>query len=166
MGVRIVVQEGELIREALRRFRKENVLQRRGVGGAAVGTYHVDATQKRRAKRFRKRFKARRATLLGPGARGSNRWHRSGRRRRGSGSGRASREHDPDRRPLLTPPCGGPSRWYLVYSTKPIAAAGGTQQCEGRPITCNSTGKRLTKRCSGPAAQAADLVRSARKLPL
>jgi ribosomal protein S21 len=62
MGVRIVLAEGESIGQALRKLRK--LLERHGVSWE-VGRrrYFVKPTQTRRAKRFGKRFKARRATL-------------------------------------------------------------------------------------------------------
>jgi ribosomal protein S21 len=63
MGVRIVVGEAEPIGLALRRFRKE--LERSGsVWEVRRRRYPSDGTQQRRAKRFRKRFEARRATLV------------------------------------------------------------------------------------------------------
>jgi ribosomal protein S21 len=63
MGVRIVVREGELIVQALRRLKKQ--LQRSGSAWEARRRADpVDRTQERRARRFRKRFKARQSTLL------------------------------------------------------------------------------------------------------
>jgi small subunit ribosomal protein S21 len=63
MGVRIVVGERELIGLALRRFKK--LLERHGVTWEIRRrTHFADSPQRRRAKRFRKRFKARKATLL------------------------------------------------------------------------------------------------------
>ena len=63
MGIRVVVAETETIGQALRRLRKlrERLgatweMRRRG--------YYIKPSQARRAKRFRKRFKARLATLL------------------------------------------------------------------------------------------------------
>jgi small subunit ribosomal protein S21 len=63
MGVRIVVGEREPIELALRRFKK--LLERQGVTWEMRRQMHfADPTQARRAKRFQKRFKARKATLL------------------------------------------------------------------------------------------------------
>jgi small subunit ribosomal protein S21 len=63
MGVRIVVGEREPIGLALRRFKK--LLERQGVTWELRRrAYFADASQARRAKRFQKRFKARKATLL------------------------------------------------------------------------------------------------------
>jgi ribosomal protein S21 len=63
MGVRILVREGETIGQALLRLKKQ--LQRTGATWEARRRrYPMDATQERRTKRFQKRFKARRATLL------------------------------------------------------------------------------------------------------
>jgi small subunit ribosomal protein S21 len=63
MGVRIVLAEGESIGQALQRFRK--LLERHGATWQLRRRrFYVKPTQTRRAKRFRKRFKARRATLL------------------------------------------------------------------------------------------------------
>jgi small subunit ribosomal protein S21 len=63
MGVRIVVGEREPIGLALRRFKK--LLQRHGVAWALRRRKYYDGpVQDRRAKAFRKKFKARRATLL------------------------------------------------------------------------------------------------------
>jgi small subunit ribosomal protein S21 len=63
MGVRIVVGEREPIGLALRRFKK--LLERQGVTWEMRRRVcFTDATQARRAKRFQKRFKARKATLL------------------------------------------------------------------------------------------------------
>ncbi|MDB5312531.1 MAG: hypothetical protein JWO38_6733 [Gemmataceae bacterium] len=62
MGVRIVVADGEPIGVALRRFKVH--LERQGVAREQRWrAYFVDPTQTRRAKRFQKRFKARRATI-------------------------------------------------------------------------------------------------------
>jgi small subunit ribosomal protein S21 len=62
MGVRIVVAEREPIGLALKRFKR--LLERHGVTRDVRRRYFTDPTQGRRAKRFRKRFKARLATLL------------------------------------------------------------------------------------------------------
>jgi ribosomal protein S21 len=63
MSVRIVVLEGEPISKALRRLK--NKLQASGAAWEARRRrYPKDATQERRTKRFQKRFKTRRATLL------------------------------------------------------------------------------------------------------
>lgn len=63
MGVRIVVGDREPIGLALRRFKK--LLNRQGLTREMRRQmYFMDATQARRAKRFQKRFKARKATLL------------------------------------------------------------------------------------------------------
>jgi small subunit ribosomal protein S21 len=63
MRVRIVLAEGESIGQAFRRFRK--LLERQGVAwDMRRRKYFVKPAQTRRAKRFRKRFKARLATLL------------------------------------------------------------------------------------------------------
>jgi small subunit ribosomal protein S21 len=63
MGVRIVVGEREPIGLALRRFKKQ--LERQGVTWEMRRrAYFVEGTEVRRAKRFRKRFKAREAMLL------------------------------------------------------------------------------------------------------
>jgi ribosomal protein S21 len=63
MGVRTRVHDGEPIGQALRRFRQ--LLAREGVTWEMRRrAYLTDPTQVRRAKRFQKRFKARRATLL------------------------------------------------------------------------------------------------------
>jgi small subunit ribosomal protein S21 len=63
MGVRIVVGEREPIGLALRRFKK--LLERQGVlWEMRRRAYFADPSQARRAKRFRKRFKARKETLL------------------------------------------------------------------------------------------------------
>jgi small subunit ribosomal protein S21 len=63
MGIRMRLHDGEPIALALRRFKKLLAraswaweLRRRG--------HFVEPTQFRRAKRFQKRFKARKATLL------------------------------------------------------------------------------------------------------
>ena len=64
MGVRMRVHDGEPIGKALRRFKK--LLQVSGVSWAmyAKPSHFVPGTQYRRRKRFRKRFKARQATLF------------------------------------------------------------------------------------------------------
>ncbi len=63
MGVRIVVGEREPIGLALRRFKK--LLEDKGVTWEMRRrVYFADLTQTRRAKRFQKKFKARKATLL------------------------------------------------------------------------------------------------------
>jgi small subunit ribosomal protein S21 len=63
MGVRIVVGEREPIGLALRRLKK--LLDRQGVTREIRRRrYFADATEDRRTKRFQKRFKARKATLL------------------------------------------------------------------------------------------------------
>jgi small subunit ribosomal protein S21 len=63
MGVRIVVGEREPIGLALSRFKK--LLERQGVTWEmSRRAYFVEASQACRAKRFQKRFKARKATLL------------------------------------------------------------------------------------------------------
>jgi ribosomal protein S21 len=63
MGIRIVVGEREPIVLALKRFRK--VLDRHGVTREMRRRLSfADPKQARRVKRFRKRFKARQATLL------------------------------------------------------------------------------------------------------
>jgi ribosomal protein S21 len=63
MGVRIVLAEGEAIGQALKRFRK--LLERHGVSWEMRRRrYFVKPAQARRAKRFRKRFKARLAVLI------------------------------------------------------------------------------------------------------
>jgi small subunit ribosomal protein S21 len=63
MGVRIVLAEGERIDQALKRFRK--LLERYGASWELRRRgYFIKPTQTRRAKRFRKRFKARKETLL------------------------------------------------------------------------------------------------------
>ena len=62
MGVRIVLAEGEPIVKALRRFKK--LLERNGVtSDMRRHECFLKATQSRRKKKFRKRFKARRATV-------------------------------------------------------------------------------------------------------
>jgi small subunit ribosomal protein S21 len=63
MGVRIVLADKEPIGLALRRFKK---LLERDLWYRATRRrlYFISATQVRRAKRFKKRFKARHATLL------------------------------------------------------------------------------------------------------
>jgi ribosomal protein S21 len=63
MGVGIVVGEREPIADALRRFRQK--LERSGVRWELRRrTYFVGATEARRKKEFRKRFKARKARLV------------------------------------------------------------------------------------------------------
>jgi small subunit ribosomal protein S21 len=63
MAVRIVVRDREPIGLALRRFKKQ--MERQGVSWEMRRRkYFADATQIRRAKQFKKRFKARKATLL------------------------------------------------------------------------------------------------------
>jgi small subunit ribosomal protein S21 len=63
MSVRIVLSEGEPIGLALRRFKK--LLERNGVTrDQRRQEDYVKPSQIRRAKRFKKKFKARRATLL------------------------------------------------------------------------------------------------------
>jgi small subunit ribosomal protein S21 len=62
MGVRIVIGEREPIGLALRRFKK--LLERQGVTWEMRRREcFADPTRVRRAKRFRKRFMARKATL-------------------------------------------------------------------------------------------------------
>jgi small subunit ribosomal protein S21 len=63
MGVRIILADKEQIGVALRRFKK--LLEREGLAWEKRrrGTF-VKATQTRRAKEFRKKFKSREATLL------------------------------------------------------------------------------------------------------
>ena len=63
MGVKIVVGQQEPIELALKRFRK--VLERDdATWESRRRAYFIKPTQVRRARRFQKRFKARRATLL------------------------------------------------------------------------------------------------------
>jgi small subunit ribosomal protein S21 len=63
MGVRMRLHDGEPVGQALRRFKK--LLASHGqIWELRRHVYFVPATQIRRAKRFQKRFKARRATLL------------------------------------------------------------------------------------------------------
>jgi ribosomal protein S21 len=63
MGIRIVVGEPEPIGLALKRFKR--LLERQGVTWEIRRRVHfTDPSQARRAKRFQKRFKSRRATLL------------------------------------------------------------------------------------------------------
>ena len=63
MGVRVVVAEGETVGAALRRLKKQ--AERAGVSWEVRRrSYFVGGTELRRAKRFRKRFKAREAALL------------------------------------------------------------------------------------------------------
>jgi ribosomal protein S21 len=62
MGIRIVIGEGEPLSQALNRLKK--VMERNGVTREMRRqTCYVDPTQLRRKKQFRKRFRARRATL-------------------------------------------------------------------------------------------------------
>jgi ribosomal protein S21 len=62
MGVRIVLAEKEPIGLALRRFQKK--LERNGVTiEIRYRTCYLKPVEARRAKRFQKRFKARKATL-------------------------------------------------------------------------------------------------------
>jgi small subunit ribosomal protein S21 len=62
MGVRIVVADREPIRLALRRFKK--LLKRNNLlGESRRREYFIKPTQTRRRKRFKKKFKARLATL-------------------------------------------------------------------------------------------------------
>jgi ribosomal protein S21 len=63
MGVRIQVRDGEPISEALRRLKRESDACG-ATWEARRRSYHVRATEERRAKRFQRRFKARRAILL------------------------------------------------------------------------------------------------------
>jgi small subunit ribosomal protein S21 len=63
MGLRMRLHDGEPIGQALRRFKR--LLARHGqMWEQRRHAHFVPATQIRRAKRLRKRFKARRATLL------------------------------------------------------------------------------------------------------
>ncbi|HEV3236961.1 MAG TPA: 30S ribosomal protein S21, partial [Gemmataceae bacterium] len=63
MGVRIVLAQGETISHALKRFRK--LLENQGVTWEIRRRRcFIEATLVKRAKRFKKRFKAREATLL------------------------------------------------------------------------------------------------------
>jgi ribosomal protein S21 len=63
MGIRIRVFDGEPVAQALRRLKKQ--LRDHGMAWEMRRrNYFVDPTQLRRAKRFQKRFKARKATLL------------------------------------------------------------------------------------------------------
>jgi ribosomal protein S21 len=63
MGIRIVVGDREPIGLALRRLKR--LLQVNNLPRELLQRAHcVDATETRRAKRFKKRFKAREATLL------------------------------------------------------------------------------------------------------
>jgi ribosomal protein S21 len=63
MGVRIVVGEREPVGLALKRLKRS--MQREGVSWEMRRRrYFIPATQARRAKRFQKRFKARKTTLL------------------------------------------------------------------------------------------------------
>jgi small subunit ribosomal protein S21 len=67
MGVRIRVGKREPIGLALKRFKK--LLAQQGVTWEMRRRlYFADATQARRAKRFQKRFEARKATLLAKSA--------------------------------------------------------------------------------------------------
>ncbi len=62
MSVRVVVGDGEPIGAALRRFKKQT--ERAGMPWELRRrVYFVRGTEVRRAKEFRKRFKAREATL-------------------------------------------------------------------------------------------------------
>ncbi len=63
MGVRMRLHDGEPIGQALRRF-KRLLAQRGQVWEHRWHVAFVPATQVRRAKKFQKRFKSRRATLL------------------------------------------------------------------------------------------------------
>jgi small subunit ribosomal protein S21 len=63
MGVRIVLAEREPIGLALKRFKKQ--LERHGVTiEMRLHVHYVKPTHKRRAKRFQKRYGARRAILI------------------------------------------------------------------------------------------------------
>jgi small subunit ribosomal protein S21 len=63
MGIRMRLHDGEPVGQALRRFKK--LVSSHGlVWEQRKHVHFVPATQLRRAKRFQKRFKARRATLL------------------------------------------------------------------------------------------------------
>jgi len=63
MGVRVVAREREPITLLIRRLKKQ--LQWQGVmWEMRRRSYFIDGTQLRRAKRFQKRFKARKAMLL------------------------------------------------------------------------------------------------------
>jgi small subunit ribosomal protein S21 len=64
MGIRLRVHDGEPIGHALRRFKK--LLDRNGIARAIraqAHACHVPATETRRTKAFKKRLKAREATL-------------------------------------------------------------------------------------------------------
>jgi hypothetical protein len=61
MGVRVVLAEGESIGQALRRLRK--LLERHRALRWRTPSF-IKQTEIRRAKRFKKKFKARLATLL------------------------------------------------------------------------------------------------------
>ncbi len=61
MGIRMRLHDGEPLAQALRRFKK---LVANQVWEQRWHVHFVPATRLRRAKRFKKRFKARRATLL------------------------------------------------------------------------------------------------------
>ena len=62
MGVRVVVGDGEPVGAALRRLKKQ--LERAGVPWEVRRrSYFASGTELRRAKAFRKRFKAREAAL-------------------------------------------------------------------------------------------------------
>ena len=63
MSTRIVVRHGETMQQALRRFKKQLQLSRQ-MWEVRRRESPEDGTQKRRAKQFRKRLKAREATLL------------------------------------------------------------------------------------------------------
>lgn len=63
MGVRVVARPSEPISQVIRRFKKQ--VQLNGVmWEVRKRSCFVDGTQLRRAKRLRKRFKAREATLI------------------------------------------------------------------------------------------------------
>jgi small subunit ribosomal protein S21 len=63
MGARVVVGDGEPVGAALRRLKKR--VEREGVAWEVRRrSYFVGGTELRRAKEFRKRFKAREAALV------------------------------------------------------------------------------------------------------
>jgi ribosomal protein S21 len=63
MGVRVLLADGESAGQALKRLRKR--LERHGaLWELRRRTYYLKPAHARRAKRFRKRFKARLATFL------------------------------------------------------------------------------------------------------
>jgi ribosomal protein S21 len=63
MGLRVVLAQGERIEQALRRLRK--LLERHGaLWDLQRRRYFIKPTEVRRAKQFKKKFKARRETLL------------------------------------------------------------------------------------------------------